>query len=113
MVRGSIVANDLSMRFFPHVSDTGGFFVAVLEKVGPIVWPNQENLEEGKDEEEEQQQEGAGEDEVREMVINEEIVRKKRSKPLQTDTKPKRKHRLEEPFLPLSEELATTMMQLK
>jgi len=33
------------LRFFPHVNDTGGFFVAVLEKVGPITWPVSEEEE--------------------------------------------------------------------
>lgn len=31
----------LSMRILPHHQDTGGFFVAVLEKVKPLPWESE------------------------------------------------------------------------
>lgn len=34
----SILINIFSIRILPHHQDTGGFFVAVLEKLKPLPW---------------------------------------------------------------------------
>ncbi|XP_015591568.1 tRNA (cytosine(34)-C(5))-methyltransferase [Cephus cinctus] len=38
-----------SMRILPHHQDTGGFFVAVLEKVSALPWENQESINKSAD----------------------------------------------------------------
>lgn len=45
MVISNLKNSLCSMRFFPHLQDTGGFFVAVLEKVKPMTWtPSVQNV---------------------------------------------------------------------
>jgi short-subunit dehydrogenase involved in D-alanine esterification of teichoic acids len=38
-------SENCSMRVLPHLQDTGGFFIAVLEKVGPMMHEKKENTE--------------------------------------------------------------------
>lgn len=85
-----------SMRFFPHFQDTGGFFVAVLQKVKPMIWtPSVNSLEQNnpKNQKEEADSESSG---VSQRVLEEKPHKVKYSGP-------------EEPFLPLSDGMASVV----
>ena len=50
---------DRCMRVLPHLQDTGGFFVAVLEKNAPCPWENKKKYEEEETKGEEDEKNGA------------------------------------------------------
>lgn len=60
------------MRILPHLQDTGGFFVAVFEKVALLPW------EKGQKEGEKEQKEGEKAEEAVEEKSRPEPTRKKR-----------------------------------
>jgi len=130
------------MRIFPHYQDTGGFFVAVIQKVAEMPPPppdashkaqskreankEEQEAEEGKKEEsrtsamendgdDDTKKAESGEDvEVEEEELAEKLIVEGEDAPPPSKKKKKEPaEKKEEPFLPLSEDLNRVIVQLR
>jgi len=104
------------MRFFPHMADTGGFFVAVIEKIGspgstPVSNTNDQKAEETNEEERKKEEE---EEKAILSELQAEVPELSTEIGIESSSIPKKKRgKGEDPFLPFPPELQPTWEEIK